>query len=76
MILMAPVVALVGGAVFTLAPPRGALVRVVDLKLVPPLIQLGGGMIASGASVIILTSSLTKVLSGTRSIEVSTPSRL
>lgn len=74
---MASVVVLFGGAFFTLGPPSSALVRAVDLKLVPPLIsQLGGDMIASGASVIILASSLTKVLLGTRSMEVGTPSRL
>jgi len=34
---MALVVGLVGGAFFSLAPPRGALEHVVVFKLVPPL---------------------------------------
>jgi hypothetical protein len=38
MSLMVPVVALVGGAFFTLVLLRGALVHVIDFKLVPLLI--------------------------------------
>jgi hypothetical protein len=35
---MAPMVGLVDGAFFSLAPPRGTLEHVTDLKLVPPLV--------------------------------------
>ena len=65
------------GAFFTLAPPRGALVLAVDLKLVPPLVPLlGGGMIARGVLVIASTSSLTNSLLGITLARVSAPSRL
>ena len=68
---------LFGGAFFTLVPLRGALAHAIDFKLVPLLISLiGGGMMAKGAMVIAFASSLMKVLSGTRSIEDGTPSRL
>jgi hypothetical protein len=35
---MAPMVGLVDGAFFSLAPPRGTLEHATDLKLVPPLV--------------------------------------
>ena len=74
---MAPVVGLVGGTFFSLVPPRGAFVRVVDFKIVPPLVAwLGGGMIARGASKITLASFLANELSGTKSTDVGMPSRL
>ena len=74
---MAPIVILFRGAFFTLAPPRGALVLAVDLKLVPPLVPLlGGGMIARGILVIASTSSLMNSLSGITLARVSAPSRL
>ena len=55
----------------------GALVLAVDFTLVPsPTSLLGRGMMASGAIEIAFTSSFTNVLSGTRSMECGTPSRL
>ena len=48
----------------------------VDFRLVPPLMLLSEGMMAKGIMVITLASSLTKVLSGTKSIEAGTPSKL
>ena len=74
---MALVVVLFGGAFFILAPLRGALVCAIDFKPVALLILLlGGGIVAKGTIVIVFASSLMKVLSGTRSIEDNTPSRL
>jgi len=74
---MALVVVLFGGAFFILAPLRGALVCAIDFKPVALLILLlGGGIVAKGTMVIVFASSLMKVLSGTRSIEDGTPSRL
>ena len=62
---MALMVVLFGGAFFTMAPPRGAVVLAVDLKLVLPLVPLlGGGISARGPIVISLSSSLTNSLSG------------
>ena len=45
-------------------PPLGALEHAVDFKLEPPLMQLGGGMMVSGSSVMSLASSLMNELSG------------
>ena len=49
-------VLLFGGAHLVLAPPRGAMVLAVDLRLEP---LFGGGMIASGFMVNSLASSTT-----------------
>ena len=49
-------VLLLGGARLILAPPRGAMVLVVDLRLEP---LFGGGMVASGFMVNSLASSTT-----------------
>ena len=74
---MVPVVGLVEGALFSLVPPRSTLERVIDFKVVPPLMAwLGGGMIARGASKITLASFLANELSGTKSTDVGMPSRL
>ena len=55
----------------------GALVLAVDFTLVPLVAPLmGGGKMASGAIMMAFASSLTNVLSRTRSMECGTPSKL